>query len=205
MTAFCDWLAAHGSSCLELFGVVLGIITVYLSTIENIWSWPTALLNAGAFAIVFFRTGLYSDAGLQVIYFILSLYGWYEWLYGGKGHTELQVSRTPARQWPLLIAIGVIGWLLLATITSRLPGAALPYADAALVSSSLIAQYMLTRKYIENWLLWIVINVFYVGMLIIKGLRLTAFNYAIYLVLAVMGYMTWRRSEREQAVSAVAA
>jgi nicotinamide mononucleotide transporter len=205
MTAFCDWLAAHGSSCLELFGVVLGVITVYLSTIENIWSWPTGLLNAGAFAVVFFRTGLYSDAGLQVIYFILSLYGWYEWLYGGTGHTELHVSRTPAKQWPILVAIGVIGWLVLATITSRLPGAALPYADAALVSSSLIAQYMLTRKYIENWLLWIVINVFYIGMLIIKGLRLTAFNYAIYLVLAVLGYLSWRRSERAQALSADAA
>lgn len=201
MTVFCDWLVAHGSSCLELFGVILGIITVYLSTIENIWSWPTALLNAGAFAIVFFRTGLYSDAGLQAIYFILSVYGWYEWLYGGKGHTELYVSRTPTRQWPILVVTGIVGWLVLATITSRLPGAALPYADAALVSSSLIAQYMLTRKYIENWPLWIVINVFYIGMLIIKGLRLTAFNYAIYLVLAVMGYVSWRKSMREHAVA----
>jgi nicotinamide mononucleotide transporter len=198
MTALCVWLTAHGSTCLELFGVVLGIVTVYLSTRENIWSWPTALLNAGAFAVVFFRTGLYSDAGLQVIYFLLSLYGWYEWLYGGKGHSELHVSRTPPRLWPILGAIGVVGWLLLATITSRLPGAALPYADAALVSSSLIAQYMLTKKFIENWLLWIVINVFYVGMLVIKGLRLTAFNYAVYLVLAVMGYVAWRKSEREQ-------
>jgi nicotinamide mononucleotide transporter len=199
MNAFCAWLVAHGSSCLELFGVILGIVTVYLSTIENIWSWPTALLNAGAFAVVFLRSGLYSDAGLQVIYFVLSLYGWYEWLYGGKGHTELQVSRTPARQWPILIAIGVAGWLVLATVTSRLPGAALPYADAALVSSSLIAQYLMTKKYIENWLLWIVIDVFYVGMFIFKGLRLTAFNYAIYLGLAVMGYVSWRKSQREQA------
>jgi nicotinamide mononucleotide transporter len=205
MTVFCAWLVAHGSSCLELFGVILGIVTVYLSTIENIWSWPTALLNAGAFAVVFLRTGLYSDAGLQVIYFVLSLYGWYEWLYGGKGHTELQVSRTPTRQWPVLIAIGIAGWLLLATITSRLPGAALPYADAALVSGSLIAQYMMTKKYIENWLLWIVIDVFYVGMFIFKGLRLTAFNYAIYLVLAVMGYVSWRKSQREHAALAAIA
>ena len=77
-------------------------------------------------------------------------------------------------------------------------GPSLPYADAALVSSSLIAQYMLTKKFIENWLLWIIIDVFYVGMLVFKGLRLTAFNYAVYLVLAVMGYVAWRKSEREQ-------
>jgi len=196
--AFCAWLVAHGSSCLELFGVLLGIVTVYLSTRENIWSWPTALLNAGAFTVVFARQGLYSDAGLQVIYFVLSLYGWYEWLYGGRGHTELHVTRTPARQWPILVAIGVAGWLILAAITSRIPGSAIPYADAALVSASLIAQYMLTKKRIENWVLWVVIDVFYVAMLIIKGLRLTAFNYAVYLVLAVMGYVAWRKSERQQ-------
>lgn len=205
MTAFCTWLAANGTSCLELFGVVLGIITVYLSTIENIWSWPTALLNAGAFAVVFLRSGLYSDAGLQVIYFILSVYGWYEWLYGGKGHTELHVTRTPLRQWPVLIVVGVVGWFVLATIASRIPGSALPYADAALTVGSLIAQYMLTRKYIENWLLWIILDVFYVGMFIFKGLRLTAFNYSIYLVLAVMGYVSWRKSQREHATTVPAA
>jgi nicotinamide mononucleotide transporter len=108
------------------------------------------------------------------------------------------VTRTPARQWPILVTIGVAGWLILAAITSRIPGSAIPYADAALVSASLIAQYMLTKKRIENWVLWVVIDVFYVGMLIIKGLRLTAFNYAVYLVLAVMGYVAWRKSERAQ-------
>jgi nicotinamide mononucleotide transporter len=196
---FCRWLAAHGSSCLEFFGVAMGIVTVYLSTRENIWSWPTALVNAAVFTVVFLRAGLYSDAGLQVIYFGLSLYGWYEWLYGGKGHTELHVSSTPLKLWGVLAAIGVAAWLLLATVTSRIPGAALPYADAALVSVSLVAQYMLTKKYIENWILWIVADVFYVGMFIIKGLRLTAFNYAIYLALAVLGYLSWRKSRREAA------
>jgi nicotinamide mononucleotide transporter len=183
---------------LEIFAVTTGAIAVFLSVRQKIWSWPVGLVNATLYFIFFYRVGLYSDMGLQVVYFLLSLYGWYEWLYGGKGHSELHVSRTPRHLWPILAAIGVVGWLLLATITSRLPGAALPYADAALVSSSLIAQYMLTKKFIENWLLWIVIDVFYVGMLIIKGLRLTAFNYALYLVLAVMGYVAWRKSEREQ-------
>jgi nicotinamide mononucleotide transporter len=205
MTVFCDWLVAHGSSCLELFGVVLGIVTVYLSTIENIWSWPTALLNAGAFTFVFLRSGLYSDAGLQVIYFVLSLYGWYEWLYGGKGHTELHVSNTPARQWPILIGIAVVAWIALGTLTSRLPGASLPYFDAALTVTSLVAQYGLTRKYIENWLLWIAADAVYIGMFIYKGLRLTAFNYAIYLVLAILGYVSWRKSQRARAAVPAAA
>lgn len=197
MTAFCEWLVAHGSSCTELVGVVLGIVTVYLSTRENIWSWPTALVNNTLFAIVFVRSGLYSDAGLQVIYFILSLYGWYEWLYGGKGHTELHVTRMPRRQWPILLGIGLVAWLGLGAITSRLPGAAIPYMDAALTTISLIAQYQMTRKYIENWILWIIANCCYIPMLIYKGLYLTAFNYTVYQVLAVMGYIAWRRSLRE--------
>jgi nicotinamide mononucleotide transporter len=197
MDAFCAWLVAHGMSCMEFVGVVLGIITVYLSTRENIWSWPTALVNNTLFAIVFFRNGLYSDSGLQVVYFVLSVYGWYEWLYGGKGHSELHVTRTPRRQWPILAVIGVVAWLGLGAITSRLPGASIPYLDAALVAISLVAQYQMTRKYLENWILWIIANCCYIPMLIYKGLALTAFNYTVYQVLAVMGFISWRRSLRE--------
>jgi len=197
VNAFCTWLVAHGTSCIETIGVVLGIVTVYLSAKENIWSWPTALINAAMFVIVFFRTGLYFDFGLQIIYFVLSLYGWYEWLYGGANHSELQVTRTPARLWMYFLIIGLVSWAALSAITSRLPNAALPYMDSALVTVSLIAQYMMTKKYVENWLLWIVVDVFYVGMFIYKKLNLTAFNYLVYLGLAVVGYAAWRRSLAE--------
>ncbi|HEY4129348.1 MAG TPA: nicotinamide riboside transporter PnuC [Gemmatimonadaceae bacterium] len=194
MTAFCSWLVAHGSSCLEFAGVVLGIIYVYLSARENLWSWPTSLLNAALFVPVFLEKGLYSDMGLQVVYFVLSLYGWYEWLYGGKGHSELRVSRTSIKLWGILTLIAFGGWIALGAITSRIPGSALPYGDAALVSTSLIAQYMTTKKLLENWIVWIVVDVFYVGVFIYKGLNLVAFNYAVYLGLAVLGYIEWKKS-----------
>jgi nicotinamide mononucleotide transporter len=192
--AVCLWLTAHGSSCLEAVAVIFGIISVYLSTRENIWSWPTALINVALFSALFLRSGLYSDTGLQVVYFVLSLYGWYEWLYGGAGHTAITVSRTPKKTWVVLGGIGVVVWALLGTITSRLPGTALPYVDAATTTISLLAQWMMTRKLIENWLIWIAVDVVYVGMFIYKGLYLTAFNYGIYLVLAGMGYIAWKRS-----------
>src|SRR6476646_8968822 len=115
------WLGAHG---LEFVAVVFGIISVLLSVRQNIWSWPTALVNVALFFALFFKSGLYSDMGLQVVYFILSLYGWYEWLYGGAGRTELEVTPTPRRQWLALAVIGVLAWLLLAMITSRIPGVA---------------------------------------------------------------------------------
>lgn len=190
----CAWLAAHGSSCLEAVAVVFGIVSVYLSTRENIWSWPTALVNVALFTVLFLRSGLYSDTGLQVVYFGLSVYGWYEWLYGGAGRTAIAVSRTPRRTWLILVIVAVVMWTVLGAITSRLPGTALPYVDAATTTISLIAQWMMTRKLLENWLLWVGVDVVYVGMFIFKGLYLTAFNYAIYLALAVLGYIAWKRS-----------
>jgi nicotinamide mononucleotide transporter len=190
----CAWLAAHGTSCLELVAVLFGVVSVFLSVRENIWSWPTALVNVALYFALFFRSGLYSDMGLQVIYFALSVYGWYEWLYGGAGRTTLRVTRVPRRVWGIVAAIGVVLWATLGKLTSHLPGVALPYVDAATTTVSLIAQWMMTRKLLENWTLWIIVDVVYVGMFIFKGLYLTAGNYAIYLVLAVMGHVAWKRS-----------
>lgn len=190
----CVWLEAHGSSCLELVAVLFGIVSVYLSTRENIWSWPTALVNVSLFFALFYRSGLYSDTGLQVVYFVLSIYGWYEWLYGGANRTAISVSRTTRKTWMVLCAIGVAAWAVLGSITSRLPGTALPYVDAATTTVSLLAQWMMTRKLLENWAIWIAVDVVYIGMFIFKGLYLTAFNYGIYLALALLGYITWKRS-----------
>jgi nicotinamide mononucleotide transporter len=194
MGVLCAWLASHGSSCLELVAVVFGVVSVLLSVKEHIWSWPTALVNVALYFALFRVSGLYSDMGLQVVYFALSLYGWYEWLYGGKGRTALTVSRTPVRQWAILSGVAVVFWAILGKLTSHVPGVALPYVDAATATTSLVAQYMMTRKYIENWTLWIIVDVVYVGMFIFKGLYLTAGNYAIYLVLAVMGHIAWKKS-----------
>jgi nicotinamide mononucleotide transporter len=194
MGALCAWLTAHGSSCLELVAVIFGVVSVLLSVKENIWSWPTALINVALYTLLFYRTGLYSDMGLQVVYFVLSIYGWYEWLYGGKGRTELHVSRTPRSVWLALSGIAVAFWAVDGFATSHLPSASLPYVDAATATVSLVAQYLMTRKYLENWTLWIIIDVVYVGMFIYKGLYLTAGNYAIYLVLAVMGHIAWKKS-----------
>jgi nicotinamide mononucleotide transporter len=188
-------------SILEWIAAIAGAISVYLSARENIWSWPTAIVNVGLYIIVFRRTGLYSDMGLQVVYLALSIYGWYEWLYGGKGRTELHVSRTPRSVWLALSGIAVAFWAVDGYATSHLPSVSLPYVDAATATVSLVAQYLMTRKYLENWTLWIIIDVVYVGMFVYKGLYLTAGNYAIYLVLAVMGHIAWKKSLASVATS----
>jgi nicotinamide mononucleotide transporter len=183
-----DWL--------EPVGVATGIICVYLQIKENIWNWPIALINVSVYFVVFRESKLYADMGLQLIYFVLSLYGWYEWLYGGKNKTELKISRISLRMAVTLTAIGVVGVGVLGTIFARYTDAALPYVDSATATTSLIAQWMITRKVLENWLVWIAVNVVYVGMFIFKHLRPTAALYAVFFVLAVMGYLQWRRVYR---------
>jgi nicotinamide mononucleotide transporter len=187
-------------SVLEWVAAIAGAISVYLSARENIWSWPTAIVNVGLYIIVFRRTGLYSDMGLQVVYLALSIYGWYEWLYGGKNRSTLRVSRATAREWLVATPVGVIFWLALARYTATLPGVALPYLDSGLTTLSLVAQWMMTRKILENWVLWIVADIVYVPMYVYKGLPVTAALYAIFLALAALGLRTWRRSYRTNAI-----
>jgi nicotinamide mononucleotide transporter len=194
MIALCDWLTAHGSSCAELFGFITGVLNVWLVTRENIWSWPLGILNALFYVVVFVRTGLYSDTGLQVVYFVLSCYGWWHWLRGGPDRAPVVVTRVSARLMLLLTGIAVLTWFALFSITSRIPGNALPKLDAALVATSLVAQWMMTRKLLENWVLWIAVDLVYVPLFVVRGLMLTAVLYAVFLVLAVIGYVQWQRS-----------
>ncbi|MGH7677910.1 MAG: nicotinamide riboside transporter PnuC [Gemmatimonadaceae bacterium] len=179
---------------LQWIAAIAGAISVYLSTRENIWSWPTAIVNVGLSAIVFYATGLYSDMGLNVVYLVLSVYGWYQWLHGGAQHTRLHVSKASRRVWIVSAAFAVVAWLALGRLTSMLPGVSLPYLDAGLTTVSLVAQWMMTRKILENWILWIIADVVYVPMYVYKDLYPTALLYAAFLVLAVMGLVQWRRS-----------
>ncbi len=162
-------------------------------------------MNVALYFVVFREQKLYADMGLQVIYFVLSLYGWYEWLYGGANRTELKVTRATPRMAIVLSAIAIVGVALLGTLFARFTDAALPYVDSATATTSLVAQWMMTRKVLENWAIWIAVDVVYVGMFIYKHLYLTSGLYAGFLVLAVMGHVQWRRSFRADSGAAAIA
>jgi nicotinamide mononucleotide transporter len=192
-------------SSIEIVAAIFGVISVFLSVRQNIWSWPTAIVNVGLYIIVFYESKLYADTGLQVVYVVLNAYGWYHWLYGGKNRTELPVSRTSARLWLLLVALGATGTALIGTLLYRKTDAALPYIDAATTSTSLVAQWMMTRKLLENWIIWVAVDVVYIGMYIYKSLYVTAVLYLIFLILSAMGYVQWRKSLREREELSLAA
>jgi nicotinamide mononucleotide transporter len=155
-------------SALEVIAAAFGVISVYLSTRQNIWSWPTAIVNVALYTVVFYQGRLYGQMGLQPIYLALSVYGWYQWLHGGEQHTELRVSRAGPRLLGALVALSLVLWLALAAVL-RQTDAALPWLDALLTTTSLVAQWMMTRKILENWLIWIAVDVVYVPMFVSQG------------------------------------
>ena len=179
---------------LEILAVVTGIVSVYLSTREKIWSWPTALVNVSLYFVVFYQAKLYADMGLQVVYFVLSLYGWWQWLYGGANRSELHVTRAGRALGLRLALIAGAVAVTLGTTLYRFTDASLPFVDSATTGTSLVAQWMMTRKLLENWAVWAAVDVVYVGMFIYKALYLTAALYAGFFVLAVMGWFSWKRS-----------
>jgi nicotinamide mononucleotide transporter len=187
-------ILAHWLTALEWTAAIITALSVYLAARENIWNWPTAIVSVVMYIVVYLRAGLYSDAGLQLFFLGMSVYGWYEWLYGGAGHTELQVTRATPRVWAWCAAIGLLFWALDGVVMSRLNGVAFPFIDAATTTVSLIAQWMMTRKLLENWLLWIVVNVVYVPVLLVKHLYPTALLYSVLLLLAIKGLLDWRAS-----------
>ncbi|MEO8576669.1 MAG: nicotinamide riboside transporter PnuC [Gemmatimonadales bacterium] len=181
-------------SSLEIIAALFGVVSVFLSVRQNIWSWPTAIVNVGLYIFVFYESKLYADTGLQVVYVVLNAYGWYHWLYGGKNRTELPVTRTLTRVAAILTAIIAAGTVLIGTFLAHNTDAALPYVDALTTSTSLVAQWMMTRKLLENWLVWVAVDVVYIGMYINKNLYVTAVLYFIFLVLSAVGYVQWRRT-----------
>jgi nicotinamide mononucleotide transporter len=184
-------------NALELVAVVVTLVAVYLTARQVIWCWPLAMVSVILYGIVFFQAKLYADMGLQAIYFVLAAYGWWAWLYGGEDHGELRVTLA---SWPLrsgLVVLGAAAGLVLGLTLHRLTDAALPFMDSTLTSFSIIGQWLQTRKILEAWLLWIAVDVFYVGMFIFKGLYLTAGLYAVFLYLAALGFVSWRRSMAE--------
>ena len=184
---------------IELVAVLVTIAAVYLTARQVIWCWPLALVSVTLYSVVFYDARLYADMGLQAIYFALAIYGWWAWLHGGEDHSELRVSLA---SWPArigLLVFGAIAGAALGMALHRFTNASLPFMDSSLTSFSIIGQWMQTRKILEAWLLWIAVDVFYVGMFVFKGLYLTAGLYAVFLYLAAVGFISWRRSMTEPA------
>ncbi|GIV57834.1 MAG: transporter [Rhodothermaceae bacterium] len=187
-------LFIKGFNLLEAVGFTAGLLYVILNIRQNVWCWPVGLVSVTAYLLVFWEVRLYADMGLQVFYIGLSLYGWYYWLHGGREDGAAPVVRLTGRQAAVAALLGVAGTALMGYLLARFTNADLPYWDSATTVFSLVGTWMTARKILENWLLWIAVDTLYVVIYVYKGLYLTSVLFALYLVLATMGYFAWKRT-----------
>jgi nicotinamide mononucleotide transporter len=183
----------------ELLAAFTGFVCVYLNARENPWGWPISIVSAFCYIFIFYEDTFYADMVLQGFFIVVGFYGWYEWRYGdGRQHTALKISRISRKQVVLSGVAGVVLSAFVSYLLSTQTNARQPIIDSTLSVFSLIAQYLLARKILENWLIWIGVDIFYVPVFLGRGRYVTAALYFTYLVLAVMGYLQWRKRQAAQ-------
>ena len=182
-----------GFSWPEIWGFVTGAWCVWLVARQSLWNFPIGLVNNVFFGVLFWQSRLYGDMSLQGVYFVLGVFGWAFWLLGRGGEAALPVTRITRGE-----IVGCALFLLGVTPTMmrflHLAGGAVPFWDALTTALSLCAQYLLSRKRLENWLLWIVADVIYVPLYFHRHLALTGVLYGVFLALCLVGWRDWRRS-----------
>jgi nicotinamide mononucleotide transporter len=181
-------------SITEVLGFVTGALCVLLAVREHVWNWPVGMANNIFFLVLFWHSKLYADGSLQVIYLLIAIYGWWLWLFGGESRSELTVSETGTKDAALLAVAAIALTLAIYYVLRTFTDSTVPMGDALTTGLSLVAQYMLGRKLIENRAVWITADVIYIALYWYKHLYLTSGLYAIFICMCVVGYSQWRRS-----------
>jgi len=188
-------------SALEFDATVFTLLGVWYCTKESIWNWPIGLIAVLLFLVVVWNQQLYADSGLQCVYIVLQLYGWWQWLYGGPQRTSLTISRTTPRLWLMLTVIGITTYIPMGLILDTYTSTDVPWWDSLPTVTSLVAQWMITRKKLENWWVWMGTDVIYLTLYCYKGLYLFAGLSVILFALCIQGYRSWHKTLRASAAA----
>lgn len=184
-----------GTNWIELLGTILSVIYLYLSIKQRIGLWVFGFLCSLLYVIVFFQAKFYADMSLQFYYLAVSIYGWINWrAKSQKSESVLAISKTNLKSGIIFLLITVAIYFLYYYVLSKFTDSPLPRADSFTTALSIIATWMLARKKLEHWLLWIIIDSVSAGLYIYKGLYITSILFGIYTIMAVVGYYQWRRS-----------
>ena len=185
---------------LELVAVALGLANIVLLVRRSIWNFPFGIAMVSLYAAIFFEKRLYGEAGLQVFFAVVQVYGWALWVRAGGAEEAVAVRWLGWRTRFAWLAAIVALALALGTLMHRLTDAAMPYPDAFVTSASIAAQFLLSFRRIENWILWIVIDVGAIVLYILRDLDLTAGLYAAFLVLSVLGLREWMKARPQRGI-----
>lgn len=185
---------------LQIVGVALGLLYLYFEYKANIWLWVVGLIMPVVHGALYFRQGLYADFSMEVYYILAGIYGLAMWSRGGKKEkkSELEIGYTPRVAWVAIVGVYALLhaaiYLLLTTFTDS----TVPFWDSLTTALSMIAYWLLSRKYVEQWLVWLAVDVITVGLYIYKDIPLTAGLYALYSALAIAGYLRWKRTIKSE-------
>jgi len=183
---------------IEIIAAILGIAGVYLTTKQKIWCWPVGLANVLLSMYVFFVSKLYADVVLQVFYLVMTLYGWYFWVFGGEKKYELPVRKIRPKELSVMLILGFICSFIVGYVFATYTDASFPYWDSILTVWGIIATYAMGKKIIDHWLMWIVIDINCTILYFIKELYAFAPLYFIFTLLAIYGYFTWKKGLLKQ-------
>ena len=181
----------------EALAVVLGVAYLLLAMRESLWCWYAGFVSTAIFLVLFWEVSLLMESALQLYYLAMSVYGWWHWRKGLTGE-PLPISRWSGTGHALAISAVAIATLASGALLSRYSHAALPYLDSFTTWGSILTTWMVARKLLENWLYWLVIDSASIYLYLDRGLYLTALLFALYLVIAVFGYIQWLRHYRRQ-------
>jgi len=181
---------------IEVLGTIAGLLYLYLSVKQNIWLWVLGFISSVVYVYVYYHSKFYADMSLQFYYIVVSVYGWFSWRGQGtsQGKKEIPVRIASLKEWSLFLVASVFLSLVLGLILQRYTDSPIPYWDGFTTGASIVATWMLTKKYIENWLFWVVIDFVSLILYAYKGLYSTVVLFTVYTVVAVLGYLEWKKS-----------
>lgn len=193
---FAAAFSAWGSpvTWLEIVAFVLAIAMVLFNMRVNPLGWPLAIVSSALYFLLFWNSRLYGDASLQLVFIVVAFWGWWQWLRGtADDGAALSVRRLPRRALWATVTIALLAWPAIGLFLRRYTDTDVPWWDAFPTAGSLVGQWLLGRKYLENWAAWLIVNVVAVGLFVHKGLWLTVLLYALFAALSVAGWRAWQR------------
>ena len=183
---------------LEIIGTLVGLVYLWLEYKASIYLWIASIVMPAIYLFVYFDAGLYADFGINVYYLLIALYGWMTWKYGKTSPSakdevkELPITHLPKQGWINVALAFVVFQFLIAWILIQYTVSIVPWRDAFTTELSIVGMWMLARKYVEHWGVWLVVDVASAGLNIYKGLYFTAVLYALYAIIAIFGYKKWK-------------
>lgn len=183
---------------LELIGFVFGIAGVWLTIRKNIWCFPVGIVNVLITAFLVFDKKLFADTLQQLVYFILLVAGWVLWIKRKRIQQDIKIENTSIKEYLILIPVYLSGSFLMGWVLKNYSTASLPFADSFATVLCFMAQWMIAKRKIENWILWMVANLAYIIIYLIKDMPMYALLSAVYLAMAFMGYREWKKIRNAQ-------